>query len=119
MDTIGMLRVATALFALTAVGGLLMAGIRLARKHNPPAWFSMAHGLLAAAGITLLAYAYFASAAPSPAGWALLLFAVAAGGGAAMNLGWQWKRRPLPVPLMLVHAAIAVVAFGCLVVAAF
>ena len=119
MDAIDMLRVATALFALTALGGIGMAGIRLGKKHNPPAWFSMGHGLLAAAGITLLAYAFFTGDTPSPAGWALLLFAIAAAGGAAMNLGWQWKQRPLPVPLMFVHALVAVAAFGCLFVAAF
>lgn len=119
IDAIGMLQVAVALLALTALGGVVMAGIRLARKHNPPAWFSMGHGLLAAAGVTLLAYAYVATDAPSPAGWALLLFLVAATGGAAMNLGWQWKHRPLPLSLMFAHAAIAVVAFGCLLVAAF
>ena len=42
-----------------------------------------------------------------------------AAGGAAMNLLWQWKGRPLPVPLMLLHAALAIVAFVLLIVAAF
>lgn len=119
MDDIGMLQAAVLLFAIAAAGGLVMAGIRLLRKHNPPAWLSMAHGLLAAAGLTLVAYAAVMVGVPAPAGWALLLFVLAAAGGAAMNLLWQWKGRPLPVGLMLAHAALAVIAFLLLVVAAF
>ena len=119
MNAITMLQVAVGLFTITALGGLVMAGIRLFRKHNPPAWLSMVHGLLAAAALTLVAYAALLAGVPSPAGWALLLFVVAAGGGAAMNLLWQWKGRPLPVPLLLLHAALAIVAFVLLIFAAF
>ena len=119
MNTIGMLQSAVLLFLVTAAGGLVMAGIRLFRKHNPPAWLSMVHGLLAAAALTLVAYAALTAGIPSPAGWALALFLVVAAAGAAMNLLWQWKQRPLPVPLMLTHAAFAVVALVLLVVAAF
>lgn len=119
MDAIIMIQTAVVLFALAATGGLVMAGIRLMRKQNPPAWLSMLHGLLAGAGITLATYAAVVVGVPAPAGWALLLFLVAAAGGVAMNLLWQWKGRPLPVGLMLGHAALAVVAFALLVVAAF
>ena len=119
MNAITMLQAAVLMFALAATGGLVMAGTRLFRKHNPPAWLSMLHGLLAAAGITLLAYAALFTGVPSPGGWALLLFVLAAGGGAAMNLLWQWRQRPLPIGLMLFHAALAVVAFVLLIVAAF
>ncbi len=119
MDATTMLRAAVALFAIAALGGLLMAGIRMFARRNPPAWLAMLHGLLAGAGITLLAYAALAVGVPSPAGWALLLFVVAAAGGAAMNLLWQWRQRPLPVGIMLVHAAIAVLAFVLLLLAAF
>jgi hypothetical protein len=48
MDAISMLQAAVALFAIAAAGGLVMAGIRLLGRHNPPAWLSMLHGLLAA-----------------------------------------------------------------------
>jgi hypothetical protein len=119
MDAIPMLRATVALFAIAAAGGLVMAGIRLFATRNPPAWLAMLHGLLAAAGISLLAYATLVFAAPSPAGWALFLFVVAAAGGAAMNLLWQWRQRPLPVGIMLVHAALAILAFVLLLVAAF
>lgn len=119
MNAISMLQTSVLLFAIAAAGGLVMAGIRLFRKHNPPAWLSMVHGLLASAGLTLVAYAVLLLDAPSPAGWAALLFVVAAAGGAAMNLLWQWKGRPLPVGLLVVHALLAVVALYLLVVAAF
>jgi hypothetical protein len=111
MDAIPMLQAAVALFAIAAAGGLVMAGIRLLGRHNPPAWLSMLHGLLAAAGVTLVAYAAAIGGVPTPGGWALFLFVVAAAGGAAMNLLWQWRQRPLPVGLMIGHAGIAVLAF--------
>ncbi|HEU4992085.1 MAG TPA: hypothetical protein VFT52_06310 [Luteimonas sp.] len=119
MDAIPMLQAAVALFAIAAAGGLVMAGIRLLGRHNPPAWLSMLHGLLAAAGVTLVAYAAAIGGVPTPGGWALFLFVVAAAGGAAMNLLWQWRQRPLPVGLMIGHAGIAVLAFVLLCVAAF
>jgi hypothetical protein len=119
MDAIPMLQAAVALFAIAAAGGLVMAGIRLLGRHNPPAWLSMLHGLLAAAGVTLVAYAAAIGGVPTPGGWALFLFVVAATGGAAMNLLWQWRQRPLPVGLMIGHAGIAVLAFVLLCVAAF
>lgn len=119
MDAISLLQAAVALFAITAAGGLVMAGIRLLARHNPPAWLSMLHGLLAASALTLVAYAAVMVGVPRPAGWALALFVVAAAGGAAMNLLWQWRQRPLPVGLMIGHATLAVIGFVLLCIAAF
>jgi len=134
MDAISMLQAAVGLFVIAAAGGLVMAGIRLLGKRNPPrgsrcirllgkrnppAWLSMLHGLLAAAGVTLVAYAAALGGVPTPGVWSLLLFIVAAAGGAAMNLLWQWRQRPIPVGLMVGHAGIAVVALVLLCVAAF
>jgi hypothetical protein len=73
MDALMMLRSACALLALAAVGGIGMAAIRFGKGHNPPAAFAMAHGLLAAAGATLLAYAAFTSVVPATAWLALAL----------------------------------------------
>jgi hypothetical protein len=106
-----MLQAATGVFVVAALGGLAMAGIRLFGKRNPPVWLTMAHGLLAGAGLTLLVYAAFTSPIPQLAMFALLLFLVAAAGGIVMNLGYQWKQRPLPVPLMVGHALLAILAF--------
>lgn len=114
-----MLQTATILLAFTALGGVLMAGIRFARKHNPPAWLAMLHGLLAASGLTLLAYAVCTMSVPGMATLALVLFLLAAAGGAVMSLAYKWRQRLLPAWLVVVHAIAAVTAFVLLLLAAF
>jgi len=111
MDAMMMLKVSAILFAISAVGGLVMASIRLMKKVNPPAWLAMLHGLMAASGLTLLAYANFAATVPAFALYALCLFVVAALGGLLLNLGYQWRNLPLPVGIMVLHALIAVSGF--------
>ena len=119
MESATMLLTAVALFTLAALGGLLMAGIRFGGKRNPPAWLAMLHGLLAAAGLTLLTYATFTTGVPATAKLALLLFLVAAGGGAILSLAYKWKQILLPAWLVVVHATAAVLAFVLLLAAAF
>lgn len=119
MDPITMLQTSTVLFALTALGGIVMAAIRWMGKRNPPSWLAMAHGLLAGAGLTLLLYAGLVSNVPAGAWISALLFLVAAAGGVVLNLVYHLRDRPLPNWLMIVHAAIAVVAFVLLAGAAF
>jgi hypothetical protein len=119
MDSQAMLQTAACLFALAALGGLVMAGIRFGAKRNPPVWLTMGHGLLAASALTLLAYATFVLVVPSMAKLALGLFVVAALGGAIMNLNYQWKQRPLPAGLLVVHALVAVTAFALLLASSF
>ena len=114
-----MLHTATLLFLLTALGGLVMAGIRFARKTNPPAWLAMVHGLLAASGLTLLAYSVLTETVPLLATLALVLFLAAAGGGALMSLAYKWRNRLLPSWLVLVHATLAVIGFLCLLAATY
>lgn len=114
-----MLQTAAWVFVITALGGLAMAGIRFFGKRNPPVWLTMLHGLLAAAGVTLLLYAALAFGIPTMALVALVLFLVAALGGAVMNLNYQWKQRPLPAPLLIGHALLAIIAFVLLLGAAF
>jgi hypothetical protein len=118
MDASTMLRTAACLFVLTALGGLLMAWIRFSGKHNPPIWITMAHGLLAGAGVTLLAYASFTADVPRTAVIALVLFLVAAAGGVLLNLRYEWNRQLLPAPLVIVHALVAVLAFALVLAAA-
>lgn len=118
MDPSLILRTSSVLLAITAGGGLAMAAIRFGGKPRPPSWLAMLHGFLAAAGLTLLAYAYFAMAIPAFAALALLLFLIAAAGGVVMNLGYHLKELPLPIWLVLVHAVIAVVAIILLAMAA-
>ena len=119
MDTILMLRTACGLLAVAALGGLGMVAIRFGKGHNPPAAFAMLHGLLAAAGVTLLAYAVFTSDAPRNAWLALVLLLGAATLGAYLNLAYQWRQRPIPANLVLAHVGVAVTGFLVLAMAAF
>ena len=112
-----MLQVSALLFLVAALGGATMAVIRFGGKHNPPAWLAMVHGLLAAAGLTLLAYATLVADVPRIAQLALLLFLVAALGGAALSLRYKWNRVLLPAWLVIVHATAAVLGFLLLVAA--
>jgi hypothetical protein len=118
MDSTTMLRTAACLFLLAALGGLVMAGIRFGGQRNPPPWIAMLHGLLAGAGLTLLAYAAVTTVLPATALLALALFVLAALGGLVLNLNYEWNRRLLPVPLLVVHALVAVAGFALLLVAA-
>ena len=117
MEPALMMQTATGLLAVSAAGGLTMAGIRFTGKPHPPTWLAMLHGFLSAAALTLLIYAYFTVGLPEMAQLALLLFLVAAVGGAFMNLNFHQKMLPLPKWLVLVHAGIAVCGFVLLVIA--
>jgi ABC-type antimicrobial peptide transport system permease subunit len=112
------IQTAVVLFAISAVGGITMAAIRFSGKPYPPTWLAMLHGFLSAAALTLLIYAAFTVGLPTLALTATVLFVIAAIGGVTMNLNFHWKALPLPKWLVLVHAAIAVVGFVCLLCAA-
>ena len=99
------LQTATVMFAIAALGGLLMAIIRFSTKRNPPAWLAMLHGLLAASGLTLLAYAICTTPVPQMAVLALALFLLAATGGAVLSLAYKWRQRLLPAWLVVVILA--------------
>ncbi|MBJ6979759.1 MULTISPECIES: hypothetical protein [unclassified Luteimonas] len=116
-DMMRLLQAAAVLFTLAALGGLVMACIRFMGRHNPPAWIAMLHGLLAAAGITLLAYGWYAYGIPAAALLALLLFLLAAAGGAVLSLAYKWKQRLLPAGLVIGHAVAAVAAYVLLLLA--
>lgn len=116
MEPALMMKTSLVLFTLTALGGLVMAFVRLGRGINPPSWLAMVHGLLGGAGLTLLLYAYFTAGLPALASLGLLLFLVAAVGGVVLNLGFHLKGALLPKAIVLLHAAIAVVAYGLLLI---
>lgn len=115
MDVQTMLRTAIVLFAVTALGGLLMAGMRFSGRPHPPAFITMVHGLLAASGLTLVLYAAFTSGLPGGGWLGLVLLLAAVLGGLVLNLRYHWEKRELPVWLILVHAAAA--AAGLVVLA--
>lgn len=107
METFTILQTAAAMFGAAALGGLIMAGMRFSGTPRPPTWLAMGHGLLAAAGLTLLIYAAVTAGAPPTAQIATVLFVIAAAGGAAMNLLYHSKLLPLPKPLLVAHALLA------------
>jgi len=119
MEPATLLKTATVLLALTALGGLALAGIRFARDAEPPAWLAMVHGLIAGAALTLLIYGAATVGIPTLALWALVLFVLAALGGVVLNLVYHWNHRPLPKGLIVGRATVAVIGFIMLAVAAF
>src|SRR6185436_1899562 len=108
MEPALIMKVASCLLAIAALGGITMAGIRMGGKPQPPAWLAMLHGFLAAAALTLLLYAQFTVGLPALADWALLLFVLAGAGGAFLNLNYHARMLPLPMTLVVGHAAVAV-----------
>ena len=118
MEPLMSMKAASLLLAITAIGGIAMAAMRL-RKRNPPAWLAMVHGFISAAAVTILAYAWYTVGLPGMASAALLLFILAALGGVVMNLNYHWKALPLPIGLMFGHAALAVIGFALLLIATF
>jgi hypothetical protein len=108
MSPNALLRTAAVLIFLTAIGGLVMAGLR-AKMDRPPAWLAMAHGLLAAAGLTLLLYAAFTIGLPKMMTIGVLFLLTAGGVGLYLNLSFQAKLLPLPIRPIFIHAVLAVV----------
>ncbi len=117
MEPALILQTSTALLALGALGGLVMAGMRFAGRPHPPPSLAMLHGLLAGAALTLLLYAAATVGLPSLAISALVLFLVAAAGGTVLNINYHWKHLALPKWLVLVHAFVAIVGFVMLLMA--
>jgi hypothetical protein len=117
MDVQTMLRTAVILLAITAIGGLLMAGLRFSGRPHPPNAIAMLHGLLAASGLTLVLYVAFTAGLPG-GGWiGLVLLLAAVLGGLVLNLRYHWERVALPIWLVLVHAAVAAVGLVMLAIA--
>jgi hypothetical protein len=117
MEPLRTLETATVLLVITALGGALMAGIRLAGNRNPPTWLAMGHGFLAAAPVVLLMYTACTVGLPTLAWWGTVLLVCAALGGVTLNLGYHWKNLPLPKGLVIGHALLAIVGFVLVVMA--
>jgi len=109
MDMATMLKVAAVLLVVGALGGVLMAFIRFTGNRNPPVWLAMVHGLIAAAGLTLLAYATFTTEVPTLAKASLGILLVAALGGAIINLRDHWNRNLISKSWTIGHFVLAAV----------
>lgn len=105
------MKTAAILFGIGAVGGLIMAGIRFSGAPRPPSSLAMLHGVLAAAGLTLLIYSALTVGIPRMAQLATGLLVLAALGGTVINLQFHSKMLPLPKALIIGHALLAVSGF--------
>ena len=109
MESSKLVMTALMLLGVAALGGLVMAGMRFSGRDRPPSWLAMLHGLLAAAGLTLLVYAALVLGVSGMAKLGTLILVLAALGGLYLNLGFHDKQLPLPKGIVIVHALIAVV----------
>jgi|SRR5438552_15566993 len=103
------------LFALAALGGILLATLHLKRK-GAPIPLALLHGALAAAGLIVLIIAVAKMASAGLALAALIIFAVAALGGFVL-FAMHVMRKQLPAGLIVVHGLVAVAAFVILLIA--
>jgi hypothetical protein len=110
-----MLNLALLIFAIAAVGGLILA-IQHFRGGPRPWLLAILHGLGGAAGLVLLLLAVLKTEAPAQAKAALALFLVAALGGFLL-FAKRLQGKGLPSPVVIIHGAVAVIAFLTLVLA--
>jgi hypothetical protein len=113
------MQLAAIFFALAAIGGVTIAGMRLAGTPRPPTWLALGHGAIAASGLVTLIYTAATQALPTIALVALGGFLLAAAGGATIFALFHLRAKPLSIPLVLGHGAIAVTAFVLLLLGIF
>jgi hypothetical protein len=114
-----MLQWAVIVFAIGALGGLVLATSVLRGKLA--SWgLSLLHAALGATGLVLTAIAVFgATGAKVPhTGLALLLLAIAALGGFFLA-SFHARKQPGPKAVVLIHAGVAVIGFVLLAGGAF
>jgi len=104
-----------ALFAIAAVGGVVMAIMRLSGRELPPMGLAVVHGLFAAGGLVALIVALMTYGFTLVSIVALIGFVGAALGGFYL-FGLHMKRRALPIPAVLIHGGFAVLSFLVLLV---
>jgi hypothetical protein len=106
-----MLNLALLLFAVAAVGGLILATLHFRGKDRP--WpLAILHGLLAASGLVVLFLAV-RNGGPGHSQLALGLFVVAALGGFLL-FAYHLQKKRLPSLVVVIHAGVAVAAFAIL-----
>jgi hypothetical protein len=106
-----MLQLAVLIFAIGALGGVVLATYVLRGRLAPWA-LSLLHAALGAAGLVLTAIVLFGGApdVPPRTGLALLLLAIAALGGFFLA-SYHLRKQPGPRPVVLIHAGVAVIGF--------
>jgi len=111
-----MFSIAAVLFAVAAVGGLVMAYMHFMQDRNPPGVLAALHGILAASALLVLIWGVIQVGAGTVLAWALGLFVVAALGGFFL-VSFHLRKKRLPSAVVVIHALVAVVAFGLLLFA--
>ncbi len=104
-----MLTYAVIVFAIGALGGLVLASYVLQDRLAPWA-LSLLHAALGAIGLLLVIYAAITTGISRAAVAALVILAVAALGGfylASIHLG----NKVAPKPVVVIHAGVAVIGF--------
>lgn len=109
-----MLLLSVILFAVAALGGLVLGGLGLRRK-DLPMWLSIVHGIVAAAGLITLILVVLQGNAGLLLILSLILFLIAALGGFVL-FSYHLRQKPHPKGLIVVHALVAVIAFVFLLI---
>jgi hypothetical protein len=105
------------LFAIAALGGVVLAVLRISNRPLPLP-LAVVHGLVAATALVIFIVTIVGSAmTPTTAAVALILFLIAAIGGAVL-FSLHLSGKKLPLPLVLGHGLLAVVAFILLLIRA-
>lgn len=106
---------AVVLFAIAALGGIVMAIMRVSGRELPPMGLAIVHGLFAAAGLVSLILALVGQGYSIATIIALLGFLGAALGGFYL-FSLHLKKQALPISYVVVHGAFAVISFIILLV---
>jgi len=109
-----MLNIAVIVFAIAAVGGLVLAMHVLREKFAPWA-LSILHALLGATGLVLLLVAVLQGLGGSLALASLGTFVVAVLGGFFLA-SFHLRKKLAPKGIVVLHALLAVTGFGLLLV---
>jgi hypothetical protein len=109
-----MLILSVILFAVAALGGLVL-GVSGLRQRELPMWLSLIHGVVAAAGLITLILGVVQGNAGTLTILSLILFLIAALGGFVL-FSYHLRRKPHPKGLIVIHALVAVIAFVFLLI---
>src|SRR5439155_19885841 len=108
------MQLAAVFFALAALGGLTIAGIRLSGTPRPPTWLALGHGAIAATGLVTLIYAAATQPLPRLALIALGCFVLSALGGVCIFTFFHHRVKPLLFPLVFGHGSLSVLTSALL-----
>jgi hypothetical protein len=106
-----MLNIAAVVFAVAALGGIVLAAHVLRARFAPWA-LSLIHAALGAAGIVLVLIAVIGGSSGATT-LALVLFIVAALGGFFLA-SFHYRKQLPPAAVVVVHAVVALAGFGAL-----